>query len=1336
MATSNLQVQIQAFVQGLNQITALGQGLTQAGQAAVTAGQQSQGAGAGFAGIGKGASDASGQIAQFVEQGKQAAGSFNDLVSLAKKAAVAFVAFAAVASLKDAADIAARNETLGVTLAVVGQNAGYSKEELKGYEDELKKLGITTGAARESLISMMQAGLQLGPVTEGAASRVAELARAAQDLAVVTGQGSSETLTGLIKNIQQLDTEGLRMQGIVVDLEAAYGTFAQSVGKSSSALSTQEKQQAAVNAVLEKAKGLAGAYEASLDTVGKKLSSMARLQEEAGASIGETLLPAYTVLVDAASAFLVKVQKIAAAIAENGKVAQVLKDILKSVLDFASEVTSTLVDTVQSIAPHIEEAFSKMQEAFSDVDMGGLIDVFKEVVAWATELASAIIDAVGNAAPSIRLLYDAFQMVAESIIGAVKEVMGFAETTMDSVTAGEMLSKVLQALGLLVAGFADGLQIVKAVAEIMFAGVMVGFGAISNVIGDVVGLVNEDLGQAFKQAGDSAIEMGMKSAEAAAKTFKSFADGETYVQRYADKLAELPAAHAKEAEAAQKATDAKKAAYAEAEAMIRGYIKTIATGKISAEDAAAAYEDLVKTVNEMAAAHGFSEKELKNLVQQLETAKNKGTNLDEAFKALKVNATEFATSMSQAGASAVNAFNDIVKSAKYTSEQLYTLFNKALDMETSIAGLGRYKVALEEAFKSGKMNAEQYGAAVQLVGGKFDELFKKQLAAAKTKEDFAQLEAQVRKLGGGVDVTSAAYQKLVTQLRNGTITSQEFERETAKLGGTASITGKQMSMALDAIKEKASGAREEMQRLAQQATALAEAGTRLAQADLAVTRAAIEVQQAKNALIQAENRHKAEGTALSRAELEVARINVQLAEQKARLAQLQRQQEQAGMEVLIAQQRLMNAEKEAALKIGDANAQAQVTAAQKELEGKELALEKTNQAVESQKQNVLTTEEAAAKAQSLADNLANAAAEAAKSGAELRKVRDWVRDANGEVLQVAAFSFEHVVDQFKEMGLSIQEASNRATELMGGMKLVVGYGWDGVAAYQRIADGIKEAKEQMEANAEAAAKIEENYRKVAEQAEDIAAGVQESGRNMVGWGAGADLVAEAYRRIRKDARDAAEAAKDAARSFVNSASSIREELLTAQGRDDEAAKMRYAQRQKELDLEYQVLDIKIRASIIQAKAAGIDTKSLEASLADAKAAFGQAKKDLAELERLELEKIKKTKEEQKKADEEKKKKDADQARKDADEKASNKAKDAEADKTSASSTAEKVAKAVGSGGSGSVQSIAQPTSGNTGGAQKTTIVKMELGGKTVSATVAADDESKFLDMLGQARKVS
>ena len=149
MASSNLQILIQAAVQGLNQVTQLGQQLAATGQSAATAGGQAQGAVAGFGQAGQGAKQAAGQIADFVSQGKQAAESFNTLIGYAKTAAAAFIGFAAVSSLKGAADLAARNETLAVTLGIVGQHAGYSKDELAKYEQDLKGLGISTGAARD-----------------------------------------------------------------------------------------------------------------------------------------------------------------------------------------------------------------------------------------------------------------------------------------------------------------------------------------------------------------------------------------------------------------------------------------------------------------------------------------------------------------------------------------------------------------------------------------------------------------------------------------------------------------------------------------------------------------------------------------------------------------------------------------------------------------------------------------------------------------------------------------------------------------------------------------------------------------------------------------------------------------------------------------------------------------------------------------------------------------------------------------------------------------------------------------------------------------------------------
>lgn len=1339
MASTNLQILIQAAVQGLNQVTQLGQQLAATGQSAVTAGGQAQGAGAGFSQAGKGAQQASGQLADFVTQGKQAAESFNTLVGYVKAAAAAFVAFAAVSSLKGAADLAARNETLAVTLGIVGQNAGYSKDELTKYEQELKALGISTGAARDSMTQMIQAGLDLGPATEGAASQVAQLARAAQDLAVVTGENSSDTLQRMVTNIQQLDTVGLKFMGVIVDMDTATQKYAESIGKTAGELNNHQKQQAMMNAVLKEAAKMQGAYEASLDTVGKKLSSMKRYQEEAAASIGETLLPAYGVLVDAATEFLKQVQSVAQAIADNGKVAEVLRDTLKSVLDFAGAISKSLVGAVQSIAPAVEQAGSKIKAAFDGIDGSGLIETFQSIVEWATRMGTMIVEAVGNAAPSIRLLYDAFMMVFDSVKDAIVEMTGFGESTMDSATAGELLSTVLQALGLLVAGFADGLSIVKAVAEIMFAGLMVGFGAISNVIGDLVGLVDKDLGEAFKQTGDAAIDMGMKSAEAARKTFKQFADGETYVQKYADKLKELPAAHEADAEAAKKSSAAKSEAYKSAEEMVRKYAEAVRKGELSGAAANAEYQKIVKSLNEMKDSGMLTQKQIELLGTKLSGVKESADKTGDAFKALGVSAGEFTSKASDAGNKAVSAFNDIAKSGKYAADQLYNAFNKAIDMETSIAGLQKFKKAaddafgagsarakeyqaevkaVQEAFKSGEINVQQYGtklnelsvkykdvtasadtyrSALQLIGAKFDEVFDKQLKAAKTKEDFRQLTEQVQDMGAkGV------------------------------------ISGQQVTNALTAIREKASGAREEMQRLAQQTTDLAESGTRLAQADLAVSQAHLGVLRAKNDLIQAENRHKQEGTDLSKAELEVARANYAVAQAQEELARRQKAMEQAANDVLIAQQQLLNAEKEKERNIGDANAQAKVDAAQRELEQKNLGLEAARQSVAEGERNVAVTQQAATEAEAFAQGLRNAKDAAASTGDDIRKVRDWVRDANGEIMKVSAVTFDGLVKQFQDIGLSLSEASARATDLMGGMQMIVAFGAAGVNKFQQIQDELRKTKEHLEAQAEAAQKIEADYAAVKERAEDIAraGGTADSATRR--WGESADAVSEAYRRIRKDATDAARAAEDATDNFVKSTLSIRQELLNAQGREEEATRLQYAQRKRDLALEYQLLEVKIKAAMVQAKAAGVDTKGLEASLSDAKDAFGQAQKDLAELEKMQLESIRKKKAEDAKAAEEAKQK----ALADEKEKAATRAKE---DAQMAADAASQAPRAAGSGTA--VQSIASGTgsgggSGVVTGSGRTINVQFNLGGSTVTAAINESDESKFLEMLKKAKGVS
>lgn len=172
-------------------------------------------------------------------------------------------------SAKQAFTNAAQFETMGVALQNVGQQAGYSELKLQSYENQLRKLGIAGIETRQSLTQLIQAqiGLEQAP----------GLARIAQDAAVIGRINSSEAFSRMIQGIQSSQVEILRNIGISVNFQQAYKNMAKELGVTVEQLSESEKAQARVNAVMEAGTHIAGTYEASLDTVGKQLSSLQRI---------------------------------------------------------------------------------------------------------------------------------------------------------------------------------------------------------------------------------------------------------------------------------------------------------------------------------------------------------------------------------------------------------------------------------------------------------------------------------------------------------------------------------------------------------------------------------------------------------------------------------------------------------------------------------------------------------------------------------------------------------------------------------------------------------------------------------------------------------------------------------------------------------------------------------------------------------------------------------------------------------------------------------------------------------------------------------------------------
>lgn len=217
--------------------------------------------------------------------GKDAEGSFRS-ASAAIKGMIGVVSTLAVTfAIKEIALASARYETLGIVMRVVGNNAGYTGQQMTEFEETLKDSGIAAIESRTVLTKMAQAQIDL--------AKSSKLARIAQDAAVIGNINSSEALERMITGIQSGQVEILRNIGINVSFEQSYKKLAAQLDTNSASLTENQKMQARANIVMEAGAQIAGTYSAAMESTGKKLTSLPRyfndLKVAAGAAIDPIL---------------------------------------------------------------------------------------------------------------------------------------------------------------------------------------------------------------------------------------------------------------------------------------------------------------------------------------------------------------------------------------------------------------------------------------------------------------------------------------------------------------------------------------------------------------------------------------------------------------------------------------------------------------------------------------------------------------------------------------------------------------------------------------------------------------------------------------------------------------------------------------------------------------------------------------------------------------------------------------------------------------------------------------------------------------------------------------
>ncbi len=267
-----------------------------------------------------------------------AAASSGFLAGSLKILAAAYAALKVGEYIKDSALMAARYETLGVVVQVVGRNAGYTKTQMDTATDAIARQGITMIESRESATKLVQAHVDLKNATV--------LARIAQDAAVIGHLNSSEAFDRLVNGISRGNVLILRNIGINVNLQTAYRQMADELGKTTKELSENERVQARLNAVIDRGSDIAGTYEAAMGTAGKQITSMQRYMTDLKTTVGETFLEVLTVTVMA----LTKGLKDA-----NGEVSELSRN------NQLHEWGSTLAQVFVVVADNVNNAFSAMK---------------------------------------------------------------------------------------------------------------------------------------------------------------------------------------------------------------------------------------------------------------------------------------------------------------------------------------------------------------------------------------------------------------------------------------------------------------------------------------------------------------------------------------------------------------------------------------------------------------------------------------------------------------------------------------------------------------------------------------------------------------------------------------------------------------------------------------------------------------------------------------------------------------------------------------------------------------------------------------------------------------
>jgi len=332
---------------------------------------------------------------------KGIAGMSKSIKALGAALAIAFSVKVIAGFTAESAKLAAEWERLAFSAQAVGQINGISAKKTRELVQELRESGIQSDTANRSFINFAKDGLDT--------SLLPALAAGAQDLATFanTGETSSDMLDRLTQGILTMNSLMLRNAKVSVDIEEAQKAYGETIGKTTSQMTIQEKRHGVMLAVMERLKSITGLYELSQKTVAGQMASNVRVTNDLKDAIGSPFQDALFKLIKAWNTMLKAMTR---AISVGGALRSTFVNI-GAVASILAEIIAKLFMAIASLFGYEASAGGGGGTMESLADGGQAAAAGQDALAESTEKA-------GKAAKGALASFDDLNVLQKDTAGA------------------------------------------------------------------------------------------------------------------------------------------------------------------------------------------------------------------------------------------------------------------------------------------------------------------------------------------------------------------------------------------------------------------------------------------------------------------------------------------------------------------------------------------------------------------------------------------------------------------------------------------------------------------------------------------------------------------------------------------------------------------------------------------------------------------------------------------------------------------------------------------------------------------------------------------------------